>query len=407
MDVFVARQPIFDRSRRTYAYELLFRTGRTGGFDHPDPDQASVRILEVAFLLIGVERLTGGRRAFVNFTRDNLVKGYASVVPSPSIVIELLESVPPDDEVLDACRALREAGHLIALDDVVYGQVPSDLVSVADIVKVDFVQNGPRERRLLAEQFRPRGLRLLAEKIETPADYREALDAGYDYFQGYFFRRPTIVVGKDVPASRLNLLQLLHEIHKPEADLGYIETVIKREVSLTLKLLTYMNLAAFGFRQRIASVRQALMMLGLRGIRRWASVIALADASDDKPFELVVNSVVRAKFCEDLTGRIGLADHAEDAFFVGLFSLLDAILGRPLPDLLARLPVGDDVRQTLLGADSNVRRIYEIVLAYERGDWEEVSRLAGILGLDESAIPETYLHAVGWGNSTAYMEPPG
>lgn len=405
MEAYVARHPIFDRSRRTYAYELLFRSADTNVFAHPDPDVASLRVIDTAFFLIGTKRITGRRRAFVNFTRDTLVKGYASIIPSPSIVIEVLETVVPDDEVLEACRSLRRAGHVIALDDVVSGSCSPELVKVADIIKVDFAQVGAADRRDLVRRFRPLGLRLLAEKVETEEDWRQAVDAGYDYFQGYFFCKPAIVSGRDVPTSRLNILRLLHTLNQPDADLGQIEAMIKHEVSLSLKLLTYMNLAAFGFRQPVTSVRQALLMLGMGGIRKWASVVALAEAGGDKPFELVVASVVRAKFCEQLAVDAGLGAQAEDAFFMGLFSMLDALLGRPLAELLESLAMADDVRHALLGGANAVRRIYELALAYERGDWDGAIGWAATLALDERMLPERYCAAVEWGNSTAHMEP--
>jgi EAL and modified HD-GYP domain-containing signal transduction protein len=404
MDVFVARQPIFDRSRRTFAYELLFRDGRSDTYVATDPDQASLRVLDTAFFLIGPEQITGGKRAFVNFTRETLVKGYAAILPSPSIVVEILESVEPDAEVLEACANLRRAGHLIALDDVVLGAVAPELIEVADIVKVDFLLNGPGERRELAGLYRPRGLRLLAEKVETEDDWRQALDAGYDYFQGYFFSRPVIMAGKDVPPLRMNLLKLLHEINRLDVEIGQVEGIIKREVSLTVKLLTYMNLAGFGFRQKVTSVKQALLLLGTQGVRKWASVVALADAGADKPFELVVTSVVRAKLCERLVSRVLGDDRADDGFFLGLFSMLDVLFGRPLAQLLDTLPVADDVRRALLGEDNALRRLFELVLAYERGEWAEVSRQAAALSLDEREFPELYLRAIEWGNSTASMQ---
>jgi EAL and modified HD-GYP domain-containing signal transduction protein len=404
LDVFVARQPIFDRSRRTFAYELLFRDGRTDTYVAPDPDQASLRVLDAAFFLIGPEQITGGKPAFVNFTRDTLVKGYAAIVPSPSIVIELLETVEPDPEVLEACASLRRAGHLVALDDVVQGAVPPALLEVVDIVKVDFLLNGPRERRELAQEYRPRGLRLLAEKVETEEDWRQALDAGYDYFQGYFFSRPVIMARKDVPPLRTNLLKLLHEINRPDVEVAHVEAIIKREVSLTLKLLTYMNLAGFGFRQKVTSVRQALLLLGTHGLRKWASVVALADAGTDKPFELVVTSVVRAKLCERLASRALRDDLADDGFFLGLFSMLDVLFGRPLQEVLDTVPVAEHVRNALLGEDGPLRRLFEVAVAYERGEWAEVSRLASALALDEREFPELYLRAIEWGNSTARMQ---
>jgi EAL and modified HD-GYP domain-containing signal transduction protein len=354
--------------------------------------------------MFGIGVITGGRKAFVNFTRDTLVNGYANIIPKSLIVVEILETVVADDEVVEACRALKRAGHLIALDDVVLGAWSTRLIELADIVKVDFAQNDPEQRARIVKTLRPRGLKLLAEKVETQEDFGQARTAGYDYFQGYFFSKPAIISGRKVPASKLNLLQLLREIHSPATDLRQVETLIKREVSLTLKLLTYMNSVAFGVRRRIESVGHAMAMLGEVGVKRWASVAILFDMGRDKPVELVVNSVIRARFGESLATAVGLGGRAPDAFFMGLFSMLDVLLGQPLPDLLARLPVAEDVREALLGGRSRLRPVLELVRAWEAVDWAEVSRLCLALALDEAAVPGLYLEAVEWGNSTRAAE---
>ena len=405
MDVFVARQPIFDRMRRTHAYELLFRAGAAStGYDGSNADEASLRVLDASLSVLGLETLTGGKRAFINFTRDTLVNGYASMLPKGSVVVEILENVAPDDEVMAACRTLKDAGHVLALDDFVLGESYEALLDMVDIVKVDFTQNAREDRVRLVERLRPRGIKLLAEKVQTPDDFNHALQAGYHYFQGYFFAKPVVMSGKDVPASKLNLLNLMREINKPDADFQRIEAVIKREVALTYKLLSYMNRAAFALRRKVQTLQQALMMLGEVGIKKWVSMVALTDMGVDKPFELVVTSVVRAKFCESVALRIGLDERGHEAFFMGLLSLIDTLLGRPLPELLTTLPIAEDVRQALLGADSDLGRVCRLVVAYERGAWDEVSALAAALGLSETAAPEIYLKAIEWGNSTISME---
>ncbi len=383
MDVFVARQPIFDRVRRTYAYELLFRSGASSSaYDGADADQASLRVLDATLSVLGLQTLTGGKRAFINFTRDTLVNGYASIMPKNSVVVEILENVPPDDEVMEACRNLKDTGHLLALDDFVLGTSYEELLEMVDIVKVDFMQNSR----------------------ETPDDFSHALDAGYHYFQGYFFEEPVVLSGKDVSASKLSLLNLLREINKPDADFHRIEAVIKREVALTYKLLSYMNRAAFAFRRKVQTVQQALMMLGEIGVKKWMSMVALTDMGVDKPFELVVTSVVRAKFCESMALRIGFDERAHDAFLMGLLSLIDTLLGRPLPELLGSLPITEDVRQALLGDDNALGNVHHLAVAYEKGDWAEVSRLSAALGVSEAAIPEIYRKAIEWGNSTVVMD---
>jgi c-di-GMP-related signal transduction protein len=404
LDVFVARQPILDRARRTDGYELLFRSGSANQFDAASGDQASLNVLDVSFFTLGLPAITGGKRAFVNFTRDTLMRGYATILPRRQVVVEILETVEPDDDVIQACRVLKQAGHTIALDDFVPGGPGERLVPFADIVKVDFERSGPAERAQLAERLRPRGVALLAEKVETEDDFAQGVAAGYAYFQGYFLSRPLIVSGPSVPAAKLSLLKLLHEIHGPGADLAAIEQVIKREVALTYKLLTYINSAAFGFRRRIETVGHALAMLGEVGVKKWASVAALSGLGIDKPFELVVTSVLRARFCELLAAAAGLQHRAADAFLMGLFSMMDALLGRPLAEVVAQLPVADDVRDALSGESSVLRPLLDLAVAYERGHWAAVAAQSAALSIQDGALSEMYLQAVAWGNAASALQ---
>jgi EAL and modified HD-GYP domain-containing signal transduction protein len=204
MAVLVARQPILDRSRRTCAYELLYRRAAEVTFDGAaEGDQATLSVLDASFFVVGIESLTGGHQAFVNFTRETLVKGYAASVPPQRLVVEVLEDILPDAEVLAACRALKDAGYLLALDDVITADVPPALLDLADIVKIDFQQTDPATRRRIARALRGRRLRLLAEKVETEQEVDQALAEGYELFQGFFFARPSLVSGREVrPSSR-------------------------------------------------------------------------------------------------------------------------------------------------------------------------------------------------------------
>jgi EAL and modified HD-GYP domain-containing signal transduction protein len=404
VDVYVARQPILDRFQRTHAYELLFRDGTANVFGGGDPDLATAKVIDTSFFVLGVETLTGGRRGFVNFTRDALVGGYATALPSSVLVVEILEDVPADAEVVETCLALKGAGYAIALDDIVTSTPPEALLALADIVKVDFRQTSMQARRQIAQQIGRRGIKVLAEKVETEEEFAQAVADGYDYFQGHFFARPTIVAGREIPASKLNMLRLLREVHRPDPDHARVEDVIKHEVALALKLLTHLRSAAWGLRQPVESVQHAILFLGDRGLRKWASVVAMATLGNDRPNELVVTSVIRASFCEGLLVELGLDDLAQHGFLLGLFSMIDAFLGRPLAEAVERLPLSDEVRTALLGRDNVLRRIYNVVLAWELGAWDEVSTAAAALGLGGDAIAARYRSAVEFGNSVASTE---
>ncbi len=399
MERFLARQPIFDHRQRIFAYELLFRSGLDNFFDHPDGDQATSQVIANSFLLFGIDTVTGGTRAFINFTRRLLVEEYATALPREATVVEILETVEPESEVLRACRRLKERGYTLALDDFVYEPRFEPLVELADIVKVDFMASGPQERKEMARAFLPRGIKMLAEKVETREEFQEALDMGYGLFQGYFFSKPVIVARQDIPASKLTYLRMLAELNAPDSSFGRLSQLIEGDVGLSYRLLNYINSAAFGIRNPVNSIRQALTLLGLREIRKWSSLMLLGGMSAGQPDELMVTSAVRAKFAELLARRMGLEERADDLFLMGLFSLLDVFLGRPLAELLEGLALAEDAKQALVeegGGGGPLGTIYRLVLAQEKGDWAELDRLCRELGVAPAAIPDLYTQAITW-----------
>lgn len=396
MEVFVARQPIFDRYRRVYGYELLFRSSLENFFPDIDGDRASSSVINNSFLVMGIQSITGGTRAFVNVTDSLLIDGTAEILPKDLTVVEILEGSRLDSEVIAACRRLHQAGYLLALDDFVYHNGHDPLLEIADILKIDYREIGPADRKAVVDRFAPRGIRLLAEKVETNEEYREALALGYDYFQGYFFTRPEVVVGKEVPGVKLNYLRMLQEIHRPNLNLNQLEEIIKREVSVSYKLLRYLNSAAFSFRQKITSIPHGLMLLGERNIRKWATVVALAGMANDKPEELVVTAILRARFCELLAPKVGLADRESELFLTGMLSVIDAILDKPMADILAELPISEEISTALFPGDNAFARVLHLVVAYEQAEWERVREQAASLSVAEGELPAMHLQALEW-----------
>lgn len=400
MDISIARQPVFDRYRQVFGYELLFRPGPGGRSAGVDGDHATARVIVDSLLRFGIGRITGGKRAFINFTRDTLVRGYATLFPREQIVVEILEDVEQDPEVYDACRELKQAGYLLALDDFVCEDWANPLLRFADIIKVDFRATAPAARAELPRALAYRKLRSLAEKVETRAEFDEAIELGFTYLQGFFFSRPLVLAGRDIPGFRLRYLEVLREVNRPQVDFAELEAIIKREPSLLYKLLTYINAVAFGFRARITSVRQALMLLGEDAVKKWASIVALAGLTQDQPSETVVTSLVRARFCEQLAPHAGLEERAQELFFLGLFSLLDALTGRPMPEVVADLPLADDIKLALLGNRTRPFDVLSCVLAQERGDWAAVELYAAKLRVPEAEVARRYLEAVAWGTES-------
>lgn len=396
MEQFIARQPIFDRNKKVFAYELLFRSGLDNYFSHVDGDQASSKVIANSLLLFGVEEMTGDAKAFINFTRSLLVKDYAISLPSQWVVVEVLENVEPDEEVVASCAKLKNNGFILALDDFVYDPVFEKLLDLADIVKVDFMVSDLEERKKLAETLLPRGIKLLAEKVETQQEFEEAMEMGYSYFQGYFFCKPVILSRNDIPVFKLNYMRILKLANEPDFDFDLLADTIGAEVSISYKLLKYVNSAAFGLRREVTTIKHALTMLGQKEIKKWVSLLTLSGMATDKPLELVVTSLIRAKFCELIAQSAGMADMSSDLFLMGLFSLLDAIVGRPLEEIIKEIPLHEDVIDALLGKENRLGHILSISIAFEKGAWQDLASMAKKAGVDEKKLPEDYVQAIQW-----------
>jgi len=396
MQVFVARQPIFDRLRRVVAYELLFRSGTENVFRTTNGDTASLSVISSGIHVFGFSFLTAGKPAFINFTKQLLLSGTALILPPKQVVVELLETIEPDEEVINACRELKRHCYLLALDDFVLKPGYEPLAELADIIKVDFLQVKGEDRKTLVQKFGRRGIRMLAEKVETYEDFSDALQAGYVYFQGFFFCKPEIVSGREIPSHKLAYLRLMQEISREDLDFNRMELVFKSDISLSYKLLRYVNSAAIGLRYPVTSLRQAMVVLGEQNLRRWVMLALATIMLEDKPQELLVTGVVRGRFCELVCKRLGLEAIGFDPFLIGLFSVLDALLDRPLPELLEGLPVAAEVKDALLGLPTVLGKVYKLVVNYERADWEKVSELTKQLNLQEQELPLLYAQSVSW-----------
>lgn len=399
MDTFIARQPIFDQQQKVYAYELLFRSGMQNNFcDSSDLNRAASKVIADSGMLLGTESITGGKKAFINVTRDVLLNELVILLPKDLTVVEILETVDPDPEVIAACQKLKQAGYLLALDDFIYDERYEPLVEMADIIKVDCLATGREAQAALVRRINQSNKQalLLAEKVETREAFQEAVDMGFSYFQGYFFCKPTILSKKDVPGFKLQYLRILQEIHKPELDFGQIEMIIRRDLSLAYKLLRYINSASFSWRSEIESIRQALMLLGEKQLKKWVSLVVLTSMGKDKAEELVLQAIIRAKFCESLAPAFGLKGRVEDLFLMGMFSLIDAILDRPLDEALKDLPIADDIKAAIAGQESRLSPVYHFALAYERGDWEAAAAQSAQLIASESDLTKFYLDALEW-----------
>jgi c-di-GMP-related signal transduction protein len=390
---YVARQPILTSNEQVFGYELLFRDGVEDYFRHSDPDAASRSALDTS-LLIGLDTLCDGRQAFINCTRETLLKDYITLLPPTHAVVEILESVTVDDLVKAACVRLKDAGYTIALDGFVIDDPRSELVQFADIIKVDLKCTSGTEQAALVKLYGNSSCRMLAEKVETREEFTTCRKAGFSYFQGYFFRRPELLHAREIPKNQMNYLRLLEAISHDEIKASEIELIIKGEASLCYRLLRYLNSAAFSFASDIHSVKHGLAILGEREVRRWVRLVAAVGAGENKPSDLVLSALVRARYCELLGAKI---PHGEsDLFLVGLLSMMDAILEMPMGVVLAGLSLDRETRAVLLGQKSSLESVYQLVLCHEAADWPRLSALCAQLRLPESLATESHWQAMQW-----------
>lgn len=393
---FVARQPIFDRHLKVFGYELLFRDGFDNCFN-ADPEAASQSTLDSS-LLFGLNTLCDNRRAFMNCTRGVLIRDMITLLPPEQTVVEVLESVEPEDRVIAACKRLKEAGYLIALDDFAPNDPRAAMCDLADIMKIDFRNTRIEERAGLMRKYGSSKRRMLAEKLETPQEFRWARDTGFTLFQGFFFRRPEVLTAREVPASKVHYLRLLEMVCRDELDMRELERLIKQEAAICYRLLRYLNSPLFGFSLEIKSVRHAMAILGERELRRWIRLVVTVGAAEQKCSELVLAALGRARFCELLSARV---QSGGDLFLMGLLSVMDAILEVPMEVILEQVPMEKDTKLALLGQVSPLRPLYQLMLAQESGEWDASAQLAAQLKLSIDDVADKWWQAMQWAQNVA------
>lgn len=396
MDVYLARQPIFTKNQKLYGYELLYRSSQVNSFNCSDGDKASSDVMISSFHLIGIENITGGKKAFINFTDQLIKEEIATLFPSKDLVIEILETVQPCGDIIASCNNLKNKGYMLALDDFVFSEEYLPLIAMADIIKIDFLSTPPHLREAIVKSLKGRNIKFLAEKIETMEDFETAKRLGYTLFQGYFFSKPVIMSVHDVSPSKLNYLLLIQKANTLDFDFEQIADIVSRDLSLSYKLLRMVNSAAFGFRSRIKSVRQALVLLGSEEIKKWVSLIAIRGIGDDQPEEIITTSLVRARFLERLSVVYNKTSNHDECFLTGLFSTLDVLMNRPLVEILKEIAITDDIVDALIYNGGQMGHAFSLILAYEKADWDRVTQLCCEMGFDSGKVTDIYLEAINW-----------
>lgn len=395
MEAFIARQPILDRKGDLFGYEILYRdSSGSNQFGAIDGDIASSNTIITAIFSIGLDKLTAGKKAFINFTRSLLNKEIATLLPCDIVVPEVLENIDPDPEIIAACKSLKKAGYTIALDDFLFDEGYEELIQIADIIKIDFLSTDYTYWKNIVINHKRPGLRFLAEKIENVEMYQQAVELGYTLFQGYYFCKPVIMSAKSLEPSKVNQIELMRKMNDKDIDFTSISKIIERDISLSYELLKIVNSAAFYRQKKIESIKQALILLGETELKKWIFLTTLRRVGEGQPAEIVTQSLVRARFFENFCTDIGFGNKKSEAFMMGLVSMLDVLLGRKLETILEEISVSEDIKLALISQEGFLFNMYNFVNFYEKGMWKETSLIFTPIEIKKAAL--SYTNALKW-----------
>ncbi|WP_102264329.1 EAL and HDOD domain-containing protein [Mesobacillus jeotgali] len=379
MDIYVARQPIFDINEKTVAYELLYRNSSVNNYQHTDGDQATTDVIVNSFLNIGIKELSNGKPCFINFTEKLLKLGVPSYFNPLSIVVEILETVELNEEILAICKELKAHGYTIALDDFFVSQwndLTVRILDYVDIIKIDFRTTSRSDRQEMIRFIKDRNIQFLAEKVETIEEYIEAKEDGFVYFQGFYFSKPVILNSYDIPSYYHSYFHILKEIESPDPDIEKIKDVIEKDISLSYKLLRLINNPVFRPRNEVSSIKQAIILLGLNEIKKWIYVLAIRGADKGsggtKEREIIELSLKRGKLGELIGRKVGREVLASKYFLLGMFSLMDSLLHHPMEELLEDLPLSNELKDALSGEKNDEYVMLQFLKDIEHAFHEDV-----------------------------------
>jgi c-di-GMP-related signal transduction protein len=399
---YIARQAIFDGSRNVFGYELLARSGWENRFSG-DPDAATQKMISDG-VLYGLEGLTRGKRAFINCTRESLVEGLVSLLPK-NTVLEVLETIAPDDEVVRACRYLKAQGYPIALDDFSVTPGAEALVELADFIKVDFRLSDREERREILRSLQGTRARLVAEKVETLEEYKTASDEGFELFPGFYFCHPQMFTAKRPPATGHNYFRLLSALSQSHLNFAEIASLVKSEVTICYQLLRLVNSVGFGLREPVRSIHSALTLVGESQFRKLVINAIALETCSRHPDELLIRVLQRARFMELMSPYTG--EDPEEQYLLGLLSMMGVVLESPVDAVIETLPLRAEVKDALKGKPSRLTTALRLLECYERGNWELCLEKSAALKISEGKLAQIYTETLAWAEKTAMPTPAG
>jgi len=404
MYFYAARQPILDKDKNLFAYELLFRDSIDNVFPEIDGDEATTKMIEASKFNLGIGEFTANKPAFINFTLETLSLGYAKMLSTEEVVVEILETVKPGKKLLAICKDLYDQGYTLALDDYEHKKVWTHFYPFIKIIKIDWKISSLEDIREVKQAIANYpDIKLLAEKVETYEEYNQAVELGFELFQGFFFAKPEMVKTKSLSPSQMAMAELLYETSKPELDLVNITSVFERDVTLSYKLLRYANSPIFRRRNEISSIKQALVTLGSGELKRFLGLMFAVNVNPDKPSELINSAMARAKFCELVAQDISAPVDASIAFLTGLLSLIDAILDEKLETVLEKLPLAQEIKDPLLTKKGVLASLIELLALIEHAEWDKTAIVMKNLGIDKDKVIKDYNEALVWADEQSQI----
>lgn len=390
-EIFVGRQPVYNRQLGIFAYEMLFRTGDTNlAGDNLDKDQATSQVIINTFVDMGLDKLVGNAMACVNLSEHYLLSDDSLPLPADRVILDLPSGISINEHTLQALTQLKQNGFTLALKDIPDIENFNDLLNIIDIFKLDIRSNTKQQCANWLKKLKPFKSKILAEKVESLDEYETYLDLGFDYFQGYFLSKPRIIKGKTLETNKLSIMQLLSTLHQTGSDISEVEKAISSDLTLSYKLLKLINSAFFNLPTEVDSIKRAVVFLGRRKISGWASMLALSSLNN-QPASLVKISMVRAKTCELIASKLKLEN--EDQFFTaGMFSALDILMERSLDSLIPPLPLSEDVKQAILQHKGNMGVVVKCCQLLETSAAEKLA----IKGITNAELAALYLEADNW-----------
>jgi EAL and modified HD-GYP domain-containing signal transduction protein len=397
IEIYTARQPILNRKKKVVAYELLFRDSQKNCFPTDvTPDIATAKLLINSYLSIGLDEMTEGKPALINFPMAMLSDHLVNLAPYKNIIVEILETVEPSDENFDVLAKLFHQGYTLALDDFIYSTAWDRFLPFIKLIKIDIVETPLSSIAHLLPHFRKYKIKLLAEKVETHEEFMQAKELGFEYFQGYFFYKPEILIGVEIESSHPFLMSIYHEVMKNGYSYRKLEGYFEHDMDLTYKLLRFVNSVFFGHTHEIKSIKQAIAYLGEVQLRKFICLIVMVELNPQKPTVLIQNTILRARLCEQFAKIMGLKQLTKYAFLTGLFSTLDAILDRPMEKILSSMPLAEEINIALIEQTGSLAECLAFVVAYTEGDWDTINIFIDIYDIDPANLISTCNKAYQW-----------